>query len=269
MPLQEDITKLLKAHDIQPNTDFGQHFLISEKALTAIIEAANLQESDTVVEIGAGPGILTKELLKRAKKVISIEVDSRWEPIARTYIGEELAQNLTFIRGDALQQDFPETPYKIVSNLPYQITSPLIRHALQESKQLPDALTLLIQKEVAEKICALSQKSLLSVLVELYGEASLIRNVPPGAFLPPPKVDSAVIHIQTYAIPLASQEIIRKALKFASTAFSQKRKMLRGTIGKIQGGEELLKRASIAGDRRPATLTKEEWISLAENIEEN
>lgn len=263
--LQETVVQFCKAIGLRMNTDLGQHFLIDGVVLESILEAAQIQPGDKIVEIGPGIGILTKELLKKTADVTAIELDKRLLPIMHVYLQQDAGGKLpTVINANALDVPFPETPYKIVANIPYHITSPLLRHAFLEGTQSPVSLTLLIQREVAEKICDKKDASMLTVIVALFGTPRIVVNVPPSAFLPRPKVDSAVIHIDCFAQPKASPEIIERLFTLTKHAFSQKRKMLRNTIPDLPGGAEAMAKVGIDPQRRPQTLSIEEWIALAE-----
>ena len=260
--LEEQVRQFLGKHHIRLNKDLGQHFLIDEAVLETIVATAGIEDTDHVVEIGPGIGVLTRELLKHAAKVTSIEIDAKLLPLLKEFT-TPTETKFEILHGNALRSDFPSQPYKIVANIPYQITSPLLRHAFLESKVTPLSLTLLIQREVAEKIVNQDNAGLLTILVALFGVPTLIGTVEPSAFLPPPEVDSAILHIESYPKPLADRETIDTVLRFAKIAFAGKRKMLRNTIGAFQGGTELLSAASIAPERRPQTLNIQEWISLA------
>lgn len=259
------IKRLTTAHGITMNTDFGQHFLCDPTVLRDVLDAGAVTRDDTVLEIGAGMGILTKELLSRAGKVITIEVDKRWLPLLEEYIGEEPIRRgrLEIIKANALKVPFPTERYKIVANIPYHITSRLLRHVFTQTERRPDSITLLVQKEVADKICGRDGRTMLTILVELFGKPKIVRSVPPGAFMPPPKVDSAIIHIDCYKEPLLDKQGLDSVFRITSLAFGKKRKMLRRSLGKIHGGMELLSRAAIDPERRPETLSIEEWVVLA------
>lgn len=244
------------------NTDLGQHFLIDQYVLDAIIEAADIQENEHIVEIGPGIGVLTKELLHKAASVTAIELDERMTFPLRSYT--DFNESLTVINENALQVPLPKKPYKVVANIPYHITSPLLRHMYLESEVPPTSATLLIQKEVADRICDTKDAGLLTIIVALFGKATKVVDAPPACFLPPPKVDSAVIHIQSYEKPIADEQTIEQVMKLAKIAFSQKRKMLRNTFGTFQGGLELLSAAKIDETRRPQTLSINEWLAIAE-----
>jgi len=259
--LEEEIRQFCSKYVLRLNTDLGQHFLIDREVLDTIVDAPNIQKEDTIVEIGPGIGVLTKELLSRAGKVIAIELDERLIPMLETYVEDN--PKLEAIQGNALKTPMPTEPYKVVANIPYHITSPLLRHVFLESEVHPSSLTLLIQKEVARKICDTEHAGLLTILVGLFGTSEVLIDVPPAAFLPPPKVDSAVLHIECYPEPLANDEELEKIFLFTKLAFSKKRKMLSNSIGTQPDGSELLQKAEIDAQRRPETLTVEEWITLA------
>jgi 16S rRNA (adenine1518-N6/adenine1519-N6)-dimethyltransferase len=261
--LRATIAQLCNTHGLRLNTDLGQHFLADEAVLEQILSAAKIEGSDTIVEIGSGLGILTRELAKRAKRVIAIELDARWIPIAKTYAKQEAKGEVEFINENALHVPFPREPYKIVANIPYHITSPLLRHAFLESPRAPSSLTLLIQREVAENICNPTDAGILTIIVGLFGKASMVTRVHPGSFVPPPNVDSAVIQIDCYDRPLGSNEEIEKVLWLLKLSFAQKRKMLSNTIGKLPDGPEKLIQAKIEATRRPQTLSVQEWLTLA------
>lgn len=259
------IGNFCKAHRLRLNTDLGQHFLIDEATLDAIIGASSLQAGERALEIGPGIGVLTERLLQAGAQVTAIELDSRMLPLLAMFTAKDGKPhpNLTVVQGNALDVPFPQEPYRIVANIPYHITSPLLRHAFLESPVPPKSLTLLIQREVAERIADPEDRGLLSIIVALFGKARIVKHVPPQSFLPPPAVDSAVLHIDCHSAPLVAADAIDHLIWTLKMAFHQKRKMLRTTIGRLHGGEEALNSAGIAGDRRPQTLTPEEWIELA------
>ena len=213
------------------------------------------------MEIGAGIGVLTQELVKKAKRVTAIELDERMIPLLNEYT--QSPPNLTVIQGNALEIPFPDERYKIVANIPYHITSPLLRHTFCESDIQPTSMTLLIQKEVAEKICAEEDRSSLTILVQLFGEPKLIKKVPPSSFIPPPEVDSAILHIKCFKEPLADNETIEEVFRLTKIAFGKRRKMIRNSIGELPDGINMLYKAGIEETRRPQTLSVEEWIKLA------
>lgn len=259
----QDISAFLRSHGIRLNKDLGQHFLKDEAILRKIVETADIQPDDHIVEIGAGIGVLTSELTKKAKNVTSIELDDRMIPLLNEYT--QSPSNLTIIQGNALETPFPNENYKIVANIPYHITSPLLRHTFCESDVQPTSMTLLIQKEVARKICEKEDRSQLTILVQLFGEPKLIKKVPPEAFIPPPEVDSAILHIKCFNQPLADDVTIEEVFRLTKIAFGKRRKMLRNSIGELPNGMELLEKVGIDPTRRPQTLSVKEWLKLASN----
>lgn len=264
MTLSQDIRAFCSRHGLRINTSLGQHFLIDASVLDAIVEAANIQPEDRIVEIGAGLGILTAEILRKTTAVTAIEIDPRLIPLLRLYTATHAGgRQPTIVEGNALHIPLPNEPYKIVANIPYHITSPLLRHAFLESPHTPSSLTLLIQREVAEKICDARNAGLLTVIVGLFGNPRIVRPVPPAAFLPPPAVDSSVLHIDAFERPLADPATIKRVMRLAKHGFSQKRKMLRNTLGATEEGMRVLKQADIDPARRPQTLSVAEWITLA------
>lgn len=262
--LSQRVSRFCNATGLKLNTDLGQHYLIDEDVLAAIVASGNIAKGERVVEIGAGIGVLTEALLDAGAVVDTIEFDARVIPLLTAFVDAgRRGDALTIIEGNALHVDFPTEPYKVVANIPYHITSPLLRHVFLESPRPPTTMTLLIQREVAERICDPKDRGLLTVVVSLFGKPSIVRHVPPSAFLPPPKVDSSVLHIDCFAHPMADGPTIDRLLSLLKLGFGQKRKMLRNTLGSLPNGEELLAGAGIDPTRRPQTLSTEEWIALA------
>lgn len=248
------------------NKDLGQHFLADQSVLDAIIERADISADDHVVEIGPGIGILTKELLEQTSDVHVIEIDRKLIPLLHMYLGLHFGKfpKLTVTNDNALDVAMPDKPYKVVANIPYHITSPLFRHVFMESKRPPASMTLLIQKEVAQRICSDKDASLLSIIVRLFGTPEYVTTVPPSAFVPPPKVDSAVIHVDCFDEPVADPDTLETVFKLTKVAFSQKRKMLRNCMKSLPGGLEALEQVGIAADKRPQTLSVQQWLHLAD-----
>lgn len=263
MDLRSEVTGVLKAFGLKLNTNLGQHFLIDQDVLDTILDAAQVDEADHVVEIGPGIGVLTRELLHDAGHVTAIELDTRMLPILRQFVGQEHQAKLTVIEGNVLHTPLPTEPYKIVANIPYHITSPLFRHAFLQSPVRPTTMTLLIQREVAEKICDTESAGMLTIIVGLFGKPSLKTIVRPSSFLPPPTVDSAVLHVECFAEPLADSKTIKEVFHLTKVGFGQKRKMLRNSLGSLPAGKEMMEKCGIELTRRPETLTVEEWITLA------
>lgn len=256
--LLSDTKQILQKYNLWAKKSLGQNFLISENALEKIVETAKITANDHIVEIGPGLGVLTKELTARARKVTSIELDRELSRILQELIP---AKNLTILNQDALTASPPEGPYKVVANIPYNITSPLLNHFLQAENK-PKTMTLLIQKEVAEKICQKDpDMSVLSLQVALFATPHLIKAVPKTAFYPIPKVDSAIIHIEIHKktdenyIP---DEQALKILKTAKQAFSQRRKKLSNTLPEFK---TKLKNLGLS-DKRPQHLSIADWQNI-------
>ncbi len=268
--LDEEIKGFLQRNRIILNTDLGQHFLVDQDALDDIVNVSNVGPDDNVIEIGPGIGVLTRELLRKAKHVTAIEIDPRFIPLLTAFVDKKTVPKLTVINGSALDTRLPsDEPYKVVANIPYHITSPLMRHLLMETERLPESLTLLIQLEVAENITSETGSNLVGILAQLYGKPIIARKVKPELFLPPPKVDSAVLHMECFPTPLVDRATARKILNLAKSAFSQRRKMLSNTIAKLPGGSAALEACGIDHKRRPETLTIHEWIALQQAIGKN
>ena len=267
--LADEVRLFCSINRLRLNKDLGQHYLIDEPSLEAIVQEANISDEDHIVEIGPGIGVLTRELLKVAKKVTAIEIDERAITLLKKFIVTKQYSDrdaIHIVHDNALHVAMPKESYKIVANIPYHITSPLLRHVFLESEMTPTSLTLLIQKEVAEKICSSKDAGILTVLVHLFGTPHIVQHVAPKCFLPPPKVDSSVLHITCYEKPIADKHTIEQIFTLTKLAFSQKRKMLSNTIGTLPKGKELLQKSAIDTTRRPQTLSVEEWKVLAENF---
>jgi len=200
----------------------------------------------------------------------TIEIDQNLIPLLKKFTtsdgGSVTSDVLTIIQNDALKIELPHEPYKLVANIPYQITSPLLKHIFLESKVHPTSLTLLIQKEVAEKICAQEQRGRLAILVQLFGEPHIAKTIPAAYFFPPPNVTSAILHIRCFPQCTASTQTIERVFELTHCAFGQRRKMLRATIGKISNGMNALAQAHLDPTRRPETLLIDEWITLAQSM---
>lgn len=264
---------LLDQYEIQPKKSLGQNFLHDPGALEKIVALAELQPEDTVLEIGPGTGALTRFLARAARKVIAVEVDDRLKPI----LDSELSQypNVWVIYQDILTVDVAgllrPNPYVVVANLPYYITSAILRHLL-ESSYRPRRLVLTVQQEVAERLVARPDNmSLLSVSVQFYGAARIVNKLKPAAFWPRPDVDSAVVRIDVYDQPPVAVPDEQTFFRVVRAGFSQKRKQLKNALGgglglPHQQAAELLEQAGIDPRRRAETLSLEEWAGLSRVI---
>jgi len=260
---------LLTKRGIRPSKRLGQNFLISAQVRTDLVDAAEVTKNDVVLEVGAGIGTITVELAKLAKKVIAVEKDPSLIPILKETT--KSYKNIEIIQADILKiPPYPilHTPYsKVVGNIPYYLTAPLIRKFL-ETDTPPKSMTLMVQKEMAQRICAKPpDMSILSVSVQVYAKPEIISYVPRSSFWPQPAVDSAIIKI----IPFAhdrEQKVLDTFFRIVKAGFSNPRKQL---INNLLSGlkisradtEKWLLACSIAPERRAETLTVEEWLHLA------
>ncbi len=225
----------------------GQHFLNNKDLLGAVADAASITKGETVLEIGPGEGALTAVLLERGAKVVALEKDARLiEVLKEKFKG----QDFKVVEGDALEYEPKFKKYKVVGNVPYYITGALFKKFLSGPNQ-PTTLVYLVQKEVAERIAREKKESILSLSVKAYGTPEYIRTVPAGAFVPPPKVDSAILKISDISrANFKNKTHEEKFFELIKKAFGQKRKMLRSTLG-------------IDSDKRPEDLSMEEWLKLS------
>ena len=271
---------MLRRCDLKARKRLGQHFLVDDEVLRLIIFAAGLAPSDTILEIGPGLGILTGELAAKAGRVIAIELDAKLAALLEQTLAT--FNNVTIINENVLHID-PETllqeqeskstraeaRYKVVANLPYYITSPVLHHFLQSSAK-PQTMIVMVQKEVAEAIVAEpGQRSVLSNMVQLYGKPKIVSYVPAQSFYPAPKVDSALLRIDVYPEPAVSITDEKGFFGLVRAGFTNPRKQIANSLG--QGLElpkaatlELLGKAEIEPKRRAETLTLEEWAQLWE-----
>ncbi len=264
-----DTHALLRKHNIRPKKSLGQNFLVEPAGLKKVLQASALVGNEQVLEIGPGLGSLTVLLAQTARDVVAIEIDRHLFPALQ----EALApyENVKTIQGDILETDLgpllSDEPFVVVANIPYYITSAIIRKLL-EVKKRPSRMILTIQKEVAERIIARDGKmSLLALSVQVYGKPELVATIPAGAFYPAPDVDSAVLKLTLYDEPLIPEKHMDLFFKLATAGFSQKRKTLRnsltGGLGiQAQDTERMLERAGIESNRRAETLSLEEWNRL-------
>jgi 16S rRNA (adenine1518-N6/adenine1519-N6)-dimethyltransferase len=262
---------VIQRHGLDARKALGQNFLLDLNLTQKIARSAGPLEDVTVIEVGPGPGGLTRAILSLgAKKVIAIERDSRCLP-ALAEIGEHYPGRLEVIEGDALKANFtklaPDGPVKIIANLPYNVgTQLLINWLIPEDGRWPpfwESLTLMFQKEVGLRIVASEEDDhygRLGVLAGWRTEARMVFDVPPQAFTPPPKVTSSVVHLIPRPSPLPCD--VAKLERVTQAAFGQRRKMLRQSL-KPLGGEALLNKAGIDPARRAETLSVEEFVGLA------
>lgn len=259
------IKNQLKEYNLKPNKRLGQSFLINKKVLQKIIKTANISKNETVLEIGPGLGVLTKELAQKAKKVIAIEKDKQMADALKEILKDY--KNVEIIIGDALS--ILKTSPKVVANIPYYLTSPLIR-LLLESDNPPEQMILLVQKEVAQRICAKPPKmNLLAISVQFYAKPKIISYVSKSSFWPEPKVDSAIIKIANIKKP--ENIDIKKFFKLVKAGFSHPRKQLVNNLSKeLNIEKEKIKKAlaecNLNIQARAQNLSVEDWQGLSLRI---
>ncbi len=261
---------LLRQHGLRPNKKLGQNFLQDPAILDKIVQVAGVGENDTVLEIGPGLGSLTRHLAANAKAVIAVEIDKKIIPALQTSLSGYA--NVKIVNEDILEispaEIIKEPEYLVVANIPYYITSAILRHLLENDPR-PRRMVLTIQKEVAQRICTEEKLSLLALSVQVYGDPKIAMKIPAGAFYPAPNVDSAVIDIALHNKPRIPSTLLDDFFKLAKAGFGQKRKTLRNSLSAglhiaATAGESLLASAGIDPKRRAETLSIEEWKILTE-----
>ncbi len=263
-------SEILKTLDKFPNKKFGQHFLTDVKALADIVEAAELSKNQTVVEIGPGLGVLTEQLSQKAGRVIAVEADRE----LAEYLRDRNLPNVTVITGDALQVEWDltiEGEYKVVANIPYSITSPLLRKIFSLTKK-PTEVILLVQKELAERLVAVPKtraRGFMTVLREANAGAEILRTVSPGSFYPAPKVDSAVIKIT----PFKESKMELLFWPIVESGFRHKRQTLANALSadlQIAKSEtaKVLESLKLTAMARAEELSFEQWEKLCTVLKE-
>ena len=249
----------------------GQHWLKDADVLTDIADSADLTKDDVVLEVGPGLGTLTSKLLARAGSVVAVEFDA---DLARKLPKQFPGKNLTVVNEDILQFDLSQlaSGYKVVANVPYYIISKIVQR-LSESKNPPQTMVLLVQKEVAERLAAKpGGYSILAIAAQIYYEVSLGSVVVSEFFTPPPKVDSQVVIMHRRPSPMVDESLRAAFFQLVKAGFSAKRKKLRSSLA---GGlrlskstvEELLKQANISADSRAEDLEISQWLTLLEKYD--
>ncbi len=282
------IKLLCKKYGVRPSKEFGQNFLIDREVLETMVAAADLKKDDVVLEIGPGFGVLTVELVKRASRVIAVEADRKMANALREIMVD--FKNVEIAEGDILKfqvsrprlavearrasSKFQEYGYKIVANLPYQITSAVFRKFLSEEPR-PSEITVMVQKEVAERICApAGEMSLLSLSVQFYGQPEIVAIVPRRAFWPEPEVDSAILKISNIRDIFAKNEkeiSPEKFFRLAKIGFSARRKQLQNNLA---GGlrlsnkkiKEVLVNLGFDERARAQDLSVDNWVKLVQAL---
>jgi len=261
---------LLKKYGLRADKRLGQNYLQDASALAKIVEAAEIQKADAVLEIGPGLGSLTRYLSVSAHQVVAVELDLKLVSVLRTILKPHT--NVRLIHGDILKLTPKELglpdDYLVAANIPYNITSAIIRHLL-ESQPKPRRIVLTVQKEVAERVCATPpDMSLLALSVQVYGTPQIMARIPADAFFPAPKVDSAVVRMNILPSPAIELHLLDDFFQLIKAGFSQKRKTLRNSLSaglkiSTMEAESLLAKAEIDSKRRAETLSLGEWGEMS------
>ncbi|MBN1076175.1 16S rRNA (adenine(1518)-N(6)/adenine(1519)-N(6))-dimethyltransferase RsmA [Clostridium botulinum] len=276
MDLMDIKTKeLVKKYNFRFSKSLGQNFLLDESVLNDIVDGAEVNENDFIIEIGPGVGTLTAKLLQKAKRVTCIELDNDLIPILQQELGEY--DKFELIHNDALKVDFNEIMkneehVKLVANLPYYVTTPIIVKLLKENHKF-ESLTIMIQKEVAERINAepnCKEYGALSILVQYYCNTKIVRKVSPESFMPRPKVDSIVIRLDRLSNPRVKVQDEKLLFDIVRAGFNMRRKTLWNATKVVGLSKEDLQKAfdscNIDPKRRAETLSIEEFAVLADSI---
>lgn len=248
----------------------GQHFLVDRRVLGRILRAAQVTPQDVVIEVGPGQGALTRALARRARRVVAVEVDPRLVAWLRPRLAS--LSNVEIVEGDILALSpvslVGGEAYKVVANIPYYITSPILRHFL-EAEPRPRLMVVMVQREVAQALAAPpGKRGLLGLSVQFYSRPQIVGYVPATSFRPPPKVSSAIVRLEVYPQPPLGVPAAR-FFQAATAGFTAPRKQLRNSLAQglglpPQAIQEGLEGVGIDSHRRPATLTLEEWAKLSQ-----
>jgi len=269
------VKNILRQSGLKARKSLGQHFLVDESVLDVIIAAADLSPSDTVIEVGPGLGILTSHLARHAGNVIAVELDNQLASLLQRRMAG--LSNLRVIHGDILKLKLPQLlagkiVYKVVANLPYYITSPVLRYFAEGSPR-PSLMVMMVQKEVGEAIVAgPGNMSLLAVSLQVYSKPEIVSYVPAGSFYPQPKVDSVIVRFNMLPEPTVKVKDMARFFEVVRGGFSAPRKQLHNSLAHGLGIKPaevapLLKQAGIDPQRRAETLDLKEWQELYDVLE--
>jgi 16S rRNA (adenine1518-N6/adenine1519-N6)-dimethyltransferase len=269
----EEWAAVLRKNRIRPTRSMGQNFLTSTEIVEHIVEIAGVVPKDLVIEIGPGMGILTRQLLTAGARVVGVELDSELAALLRHELGH--IDRFTLVEKDARYLDIDQTtagdPYQVVANLPYSVATVIIR-TFMEAPKPPTRMTVMVQKEVAERMTAEpGDMSLLGLATHVYAEAHIALVVPPDVFLPPPKVDSAVVVLDARETLPGSSASRDRMFELATMAFQRKRKTISNGLSQGLGMDKpaldsILVSLGLDGMRRPQTLSVRDWLAIAEAL---
>ena len=267
-----ELSRLLRRHRFEPKHSLGQNFLVDAGLRDRIADATGLTSDDEVLEVGAGAGALTIALAGRCRKVVAVELDRRLIPLLREVL--QGAENVDVVEADILRLEldfhFPQGGEVVAGNIPYNLTGALIRKLLDRAPR-PRRLSLVVQKEVAERWTAESGASLSTVAVQVFAEAHTLFTIPASAFSPAPQVDSACVALEVRSRPAVNVTDMDSFFSFVEAVFQFRRKQLGGALGRISGlgstgAAARLHDAGIDPERRPQTLSLAEWETLYESF---
>ena len=264
----QQLEKLLGRHGITLQHRLGQNFLIDPQIRDAIAEAAEIDRTDEVLEVGAGAGTLTVALAHRCRRLVAVELDLRLIPVLREVLAGH--ENVEVVKSDILRFNvpaaFPAGGEVVAGNIPYNLTGALIRKLLDHPPR-PRRLSLVVQKEVAERWTALTGASLATVAVQVFAEAQMGMTIPASSFLPAPKVDSALVTLDVRERPAVEVDDMDVFFRFVEALFQFRRKQLGGTLARmsqVSGAEAAARLQELGIDpaRRPQTLALREWEAV-------
>jgi len=264
----QQLDSLLRRHRITLQHRLGQNFLVDPKLRDAVAEASGADRGDEVLEVGAGVGTLTIALATRSRRVVAVELDARLIPALRDVLAEH--DNVELVQADILRFDvtraFPAGAELVAGNIPYNLTGGLIRKLLDHPPR-PRRLSLVVQKEVAERWTATTAASLATVAVQVFAVPTMVMTIPAAAFTPVPKVDSALVMLEVRPRPAVDIDDMDGFFRFVEALFQFRRKQLGGTLGRIAGSSGVeaaarLDELGIEPVRRPQTLTLPEWEAV-------
>jgi 16S rRNA (adenine1518-N6/adenine1519-N6)-dimethyltransferase len=264
----DQLIKLLRRHRIELKHSFGQNFIVDPGTRDRIAQESGIKPDDEVLEVGAGAGGLSVALARSGRRLVAVELDRRLIPVLREVF--EGVENVDVVEKDILKFDqtdaFPRGGHVVAGNIPYNLTGALIRKLLDDPPR-PRLLSLVVQKEVAERWTASSGASLSTVAVQVFADARIAFTIPASAFTPAPRVDSALVLLEVRNEPAVHVDDLRSFLRFVEAVFQGRRKQLGGTLGRIDGigstaaGARLRERG-IDPQRRPQTLSLPEWETI-------
>jgi 16S rRNA (adenine1518-N6/adenine1519-N6)-dimethyltransferase len=268
MNLFQQTKELCRIYNIKPARSKGQNFLINEEIYNKIIEAAELKKNDVVLEVGPGLGFLTAKLAARVKQVIAVELDDKLADVLRIGLTAQRVKNVEVVNQSIINYQLSIINYKVVANIPYNITSQFLRKFLS-AEYKPNLMVLMLQKEVAERIIAKPGKmSLLAVSVQFYAESEIIQIIPKSNFWPEPEVDSAIVKIKPHPkLLLDKREEQKDFFRLVRIGFSAKRKMLKNNLANgfhisAEEAEKRLKNAGFEEKIRAQELSVKDWVKL-------